>query len=118
MNILVYGSDSETNDFIDMLDSNQYFMFRKKNFICESNYDKFLKQLDDNKDIVFILENGAKGMESVIATKDLCPETPIIWFSNDRDFGAQSYRLGVEYFATKPVTNEHLALAAKKLKLC
>ena len=57
-------------------------------------------------------------MESVIATKSLCPKLPIIWFSNDKDFGAQSYRLGTDYFATKPVTNEHLALVAKKLRLC
>lgn len=79
---------------------------------------EFLKRLKEKQDLVFILENGARGMESVIATKDTCPETSIVWFSNDKDFGAQSYRLGVEYFATKPITNEHLALVAKKLMLC
>ena len=118
MNILVFGSDSETDDFIEMIDTSQHFLFRKKSYKCESNYDEFLKRLNDKQDIVFVLENGARGMESVIATKDTCPETSIVWFSNDKDFGAQSYRLGVEYFATKPVTNEHLALVAKKLRLC
>ena len=118
MNILVFGSDSETDDFIEMIDTSQHFLFIKKSYQCESNYDEFLKQLNCSHDVVFILENGAKGMESVIATKDTRPNTPIIWFTNDKDFGAQSYRLGVEYFATKPITNEHLALAAKKLRLC
>ncbi len=118
MNILVFGADSETDDFIDMIDTCQHFLFRKKSYKRESDYDEFLKRLKEKQDLVFILENGARGMESVIATKDTCPETSIIWFSNDKDFGAQSYRLGVEYFATKPVTNEHLALVAKKLRLC
>ncbi len=118
MNILVFGSDSEAGDFIEMIDTCQHFLFRKKCYKFESDYDEFLKRLEENQDLVFILANGAKGMESVIATRDTCPQTPIIWFSDDKDFGAQSYRLGVEYFATKPVTNEHLALVAKKLRLC
>ena len=118
MNILVFGSDSETDDFIEMIDTSQHLLFRKKNYTCESSYDEFLKRLKDSQDIVFVLENGARGMESVIATKDACPHTPIVWFSNDKDFGAQSYRLGVEYFATKPITQEHLALVSKKLRLC
>ena len=118
MNILVFGTESDTDTFIDLMDTDEHFIFRKKSYTKTSDYDEFLKKLNNPQDIVFILANGAKGMESVIATKNLCPTLPIIWFSNDKDFGAQSYRLGTDYFATKPVTNEHLALVAKKLRLC
>ena len=118
MNILVFGADNETDNFVDMMDSHQDFVFRKKIYTKTSDYDDFLRKLKGKYDVVFILTNGAKGMESVIATKDLCPKTPIIWFSNDKDFGAQSYRLGTEYFAAKPITDEHLVLVAKKLRLC
>lgn len=118
MNILVFGTENDADSFVDLMDYNEHFVFRKKNYTKTSDYDEFLKKLNDKQDVVFILANGAKGMESVIATKDLCPKIPIIWFSNDKDFGAQSYRLGTDYFATKPVTNEHLTLIAKKLRLC
>ena len=118
MNILVFGSGNETEEFVDSIDSHEHYIFRKKSYTRVSDYDDFLKALESPQDIVFVLENGAIGMESVIASKSLCPQTPVIWFSNDKNFGAQSYRLGAEFFAKKPVTNEHLALVAKKLKLC
>ena len=118
MNVLVFGTDNDADTFVDLMDTDKHFIFRKKNYTVTSDYDEFLKKLSDPQDVVFILANGAKGMESVIATKNICTKLPIIWFSNDKDFGAQSYRLGTDYFATKPVTNEHLALVAKKLRLC
>ncbi len=118
MNILAFGPKDEISAFFDLIDSHERFIFRKKTYTNVDDYDDFLKALKNEHDVVFILANGAKGMESVIASKSLCPGTPVVWFSNDKDFGAQSYRLGTEYFATKPINNEHLALVAKKLRLC
>ena len=115
MNILVFGSDKETEYFTNLVGFNEQFMFRKKNYTKVADYDSFLEMLKDEYDVIFVLENGAKGMESVIASKSLRPETPLIWFSDDKNFGAQSYRLGTEFFGTKPITNEHLSLVAKKL---
>ncbi|MBO5356965.1 MAG: hypothetical protein J6A95_04280 [Clostridia bacterium] len=118
MNILVFGSGNEVSELIDLMNSHENYIFRKKNYTYTSDYDELLKSLKAPQDIIFVLENGAKGMESVIASRDMCPKTPVIWFSNDMHFGAQSYRLGTDYFGIKPVTNEHLALVAKKLRLC
>ena len=115
MNILVFGSDKETEDFADLVEFNEQFLFRKKNYTKVADYDGFLELLKGEYDMIFVLENGAKGMESVIASKNLHPETPVIWFSDDKNFGVQSYRLGTEFFGTKPITNEHLSLVAKKL---
>lgn len=118
MNILVFGSGNEIDHFVDLMDSSEHYIFRKKSYTITNDYDEFLKALKAPQDIIFVMENGACGMESVIASKSICPKTPVIWFSNDKNFGAQSYRLGAEYFGIKPITNEHLALVSKKLRLC
>ncbi len=118
MNILVFGSGNEVDEFVDLIDLHEHYIFRKKTYTKSTDYDDFLEKLKNPQDIIFVLENGAKGMESVIASKSLYPDIPVIWFSDDKHFGAQSYRLETAYFAKKPVTNEHLTLVAKKLKLC
>lgn len=118
MNILVFGSCNETEQLIDLINSHEHYIFRKKSYTKTNDYDEFLKMLQKPQDLIFVVENGACGMESVIASKSVCPKTPVIWFSNDKNFGAQSYRLGTEYFGIKPITNEHLALISKKLRLC
>lgn len=117
MNILVFGSSNEADELIDSIDSHEHFIFRKKAFTRVTNYDSFLQELKNPQDVIFVLEDGAIGMESVIASKSLCKKTPVVWFSNDKSFGAQSYRLGTEFFANKPVTNEHISLVAKKLRI-
>ena len=117
MNILIFGSENETDEVIDLIEANDQFLFRKKNYVKATDYDDFLEKLNADKDVIFVLENGAKGMESAIAAKSLYPKTPVIWFSEDKDFGVQAYRVGAEFFGIKPVTNEHLSLVAKKLML-
>lgn len=53
-------------------------------------------------------------MEGVIAAKTLCLDIPVLWFSEDGDFGAQSYRLGCTYFHQKPLSPEILLAALAK----
>ena len=53
-------------------------------------------------------------MEGVIAAKSLLKNVPVVWFSNDSGFGAQSYRLGCAYFHPKPVSAEILSAAIAK----
>ena len=38
-------------------------------------------------------------------------DVPVLWFSNDNGFGAQSYRLGCAYFHKKPVSPQILSAA-------
>ena len=117
MNILVFGSGNEIEALIDSIDSHEQFIFRKKSFKKSTDYDSFLNELKSPQDIIFVLKDGAIGMESVIASKSICPYTPVIWFSSDKNFGAQSYRLGAEFFAEKPITSQHLSQVAKRLKI-
>ena len=58
--------------------------------------------------------DGADGMEGVIAAKNVCGEVPVLCFSNDGGFGAQSYRLGCAYFHKKPVSAQILSAAIAK----
>ena len=43
--------------------------------------------------------------------KSVCKNVPVLWFSNDNGFGAQSYRLGCAYFHKKPVSPQILSAA-------
>ncbi|MDD7220460.1 MAG: hypothetical protein PUI16_10875 [Clostridia bacterium] len=68
-------------------------------------------------DAVFILMENAAGMEGVIAVKKIAPELPVAWFSNDRDFAPQAYRLHTEYFASLPVNREKITDALSRCRL-
>ena len=64
--------------------------------------------------LVVVLADGATGMECVYRSRSRRPNLPVFWFSNDREFGMQSYRLGCAYFSTKPVTPEKIACALRR----
>lgn len=64
--------------------------------------------------LVIVLADGAAGMESVYRSRQRRPSLPVFWFSDDREFGMQSYRLECAYFSTKPVTPEKLTCALRR----
>lgn len=64
--------------------------------------------------LVIVLADGAAGMESVYRSRQRRPSLPVLWFSDDREFGMQSYRLECAYFSTKPVTPEKLTCALRR----
>lgn len=64
--------------------------------------------------LLIVLANGARGMEGVYRARDRRPGLPVFWFSDDRDFGMQSYRLGCAYFATKPLTPDKIHHAIRR----
>lgn len=70
--------------------------------------------IEQEYDIIIITADGANGMEACIAARKMCPNTPLIWLSNDRDFAAQSYRLGCTYFAARPVAQYKLLHALER----
>lgn len=89
--------------------------FRRINYLHTENYDTFLEMLDEEEyEMVFVMMDNAVGMEGVIAVQNLHPDTPIIWFSNDKNFVAQSYRLGVTYFSVKPIEEKTIRLALQR----
>ena len=69
------------------------------------------KLVDWEPTLVIVLADGAKGFECVFRTKACRPSLSVFWFSDDREFGMQSYRMDCAYFSTKPVTSEKIAHA-------
>ena len=91
--------------------------FRKIQYSHAEDYDTYLKKLREREyDIAFILADNAVGMEGVIAAQNVHPKLSIVWFSNDKNFVAQSYRLGVNYFAVKPIDEKIVNLALRRCR--
>ena len=112
MKVLLFGEDTDCkkiSDFLKSYDNNIY--------IQTNNPDELLSKLAVTAfELIIIASDGAFGMERVIATRKLCPDTKLFWFSNDKDFGAQAYRLNCNYFSVKPITDQKIAKAMKVLK--
>lgn len=112
MNVLIYGNATDKELLVQHMKSQACMAFRLINYSYTDDYDTFLKLLRSAEyEMVFVMMDNAAGMEGVIAVQNLHPYTPVIWFSNDKNFVAQSYRLGVTYFAVKPIDEKILKLA-------
>lgn len=115
MNVLIYGNEREKELLIQHMKSEASTAFRIIDFSHAKDYDSYLALLrETEQDMVFVLADNAEGMEGVIAAQNVQPDAPIIWFSNDKNFVAQSYRLGVSYFAVKPIDEKTVGLAVKR----
>ncbi len=115
MNVLIYGNATDKELLIQHMKSQACMAFRLINYSQTDNYDTFLDMMNSNRyEMIFVMMDNAAGMEGVIAVQNLHPETPVIWFSNDKNFVAQSYRLGVNYFATKPINEKIMKLALNR----
>ena len=74
--------------------------------------EEFERQLVEwEPTLTIVLADGAAGLESVFRSRQRRPCIPVFWFSDDREFGMQSYRLDCAYFSTKPVTDEKISNA-------
>lgn len=115
MNVLIYGNAREKEILVQHMKSQACMAFRLVHYSHADDYDTYLKLLRKQEyDIVFIMADNAEGMEGVIALQNVQPATPVVWFSNDKNFVAQSYRLGVTYFAVKPIDEKIISLALKR----
>ena len=115
MNVLIYGNATDKELLIQHMKSQACMAFRLINYSQTDNYDTFLEMLNSKRyEMIFVMMDNAAGMEGVIAVQNLHPEVPVIWFSNDKNFVAQSYRLGVNYFSTKPINEKILNLALSR----
>jgi len=112
MNVLIYGTTQEKELIIQHMKSEACMAFRLLHFTQTEDYDEFVGNLQRGEpDLIFVTKDNAAGMEGVIAVKNLYPDTPVVWFSNDKNFVAQSYRLGVNYFSVKPIDEKMMNLA-------
>ena len=112
MNVLIYGTTQEKELIIQHMKSQACMAFRLLHFTQTEDYDEFVGNLQRGEpDLIFVTKDNAAGMEGVIAVKNLYPDTPVVWFSNDKNFVAQSFRLGVNYFSVKPIDEKMMNLA-------
>ena len=115
MNVLIYGNTQEKELIIQHMKSQASLAFRLLHFTQTEDYDEFVDKLQkSNQDLIFVTMDNAAGMEGVIAVRNLHPQTPVVWFSNDKNFVAQSYRLGVNYFSIKPIEEKNMNLAISR----
>lgn len=64
--------------------------------------------------LLVVLADGAEGMECVVRSTERQPLLPVFWFSDDRNFCIQSYRLNCAYFSSKPATPEKVGHAFQR----
>lgn len=115
MNILIYGTQGEKELLIQHMKSEASTAFRLINDVHTDNYDEYVDLLRENVyDVIFVMADNAGGMEGVIAAQTIDSEVPIVWFTNDKNFVAQSYRLGVAYFSVKPIDEKQVRLALQR----
>lgn len=65
-------------------------------------------------DLLIVADPGARGMETVISARELAPETPLVWCSDDDGFAVASYRLRCELFLQLPLGPEQVQDALRR----
>lgn len=65
-------------------------------------------------DLACIALHGAKGYEAVRKVRDVNANIPIIWLTDDKQFGMAGYELHVSALFIKPYTREKFAVAVRK----
>lgn len=113
MKLILYGTASDREGFSKALAALPDCSYRSFRIADYADYDGFIAGLGEAQCVVVMMD-GADGMEGVMAAKELRGDVPVIWFSDDGGFGAQSYRLGCAYFHEKPVSSRILSAAIAK----
>ncbi len=116
--IAIYANEKDFCEFecalfeLDKSDPNRFELS------CLEEYDSYRKDIvAKDYDLLIVMKDGAHGMEACIGSKVLKKDTPLIWLSNDKDFGPQAFRIGCSYFSTKPITAVSLGKAFAKLAM-
>ncbi len=112
---IFYGDVSECHNVKELVSALPYFADRLHEAKLVGSWDDFEVSLVEwNPDLAIVLADGAAGMEGVYLVRARRPELPVIWFSDDQDFGMQSHRLECVYFSAKPITSEKMQKAVRR----
>ena len=57
---------------------------------------------------VVIAMTGARGLEAAIQAKQLAPETPLVWWSDDENFALIAYHLRISAFLSADCSDQEL----------
>ena len=115
MKLVLYGTNADKKMLTEQISTLPICLYRNIRITDFSDYGSFIIGLTKSApDCIVVMMDGADGMEGVIAAKNICKNVPVMWFSDDNGFGAQSYRLGCAYFHKKPVSPQVLSAAISK----
>lgn len=64
---------------------------------------------------VVIAMTGARGLEAAIQAKQLAPETPLVWWSDDENFALIAYHLRIPAFLSADCSDQELYEAIKPI---
>lgn len=116
MNLVLFGTAADRSELERSFSALPEWCYRRICIYDYRDYDSYIAGLrEGSPDCVVVMMNGAAGMEGVIAAKNSGNRAPVLWFSDDNCFGAQSYRLGCVYFHTKPLSPQVLSDGMAKL---
>ena len=62
-----------------------------------------------------IAMTGARGLEAAIQAKQLAPEVPLIWWSDDENFALIAYHLRISAFLSADCSDQELYEAIKPI---
>ncbi len=106
MNIAVFTDDGK-RELLDRAIRGLQIPGRQPRCILFDDYDEFIGGLSSSGcQMMVVARPGAEGMESVRAARILLPEVPLLWFSDDKGFGPESFRAGCSYFTAEPLTED------------
>ena len=115
MRVCFYGTENQFQTFLSHLAHVPKYQGRFAQYAVFPDYDSLVAGLRREPfDLVFVSHDNACGMEGVIAIRNVQPNVPVIWFSNDEDFGSQAYRLHTDFFHSKPITPMILEMALNR----
>lgn len=84
--------------------------------VCHPDHRSFLDALEHSSlwDFLIVAIPGARGMETVVSTRELAPETPLLWCSDDTEFAIASYRLRCDLFLQMPLSSDQVETAIRR----
>ena len=65
---------------------------------------------------VVIAMTGAKGLEAAIQAKQLAPEVPLVWWSDDENFALIAYHLRISAFLSADCSDQELYEAMESIR--
>ena len=65
---------------------------------------------------VVIAMTGARGLEAAIQAKQLAPETPLVWWSDDKNFALIAYQLHIPAFLSIDCSDQELYEAMEPIR--
>ena len=109
---IIYGDRAEICRAADLLHASAEFS--SGDIRCVDTWTSLQQELEVfHPGLLVVLAGGAAGMEGVYLARQVIPELPVFWFSDDSQFGMQSHRLDCTYFSTKPMTDDKLRRALR-----